>query len=99
MGEAARLADHVVLTTDNPRNEDPARIARAIEGGLRGHTSVRTELDRRQAITSAIDAASDDDVVVIAGKGHETEQIVGPETRRFSDADVAREVLAERRSR
>jgi UDP-N-acetylmuramoyl-L-alanyl-D-glutamate--2,6-diaminopimelate ligase len=94
MGEAARLADHVVLTTDNPRDEDPAEIARAIEAGLRGHASVRTELDRRKAIASAIEAASDDDVVLIAGKGHETEQLVGIETRHFSDADVAREALA-----
>ena len=102
MGEAARIADHVVLTSDNPRDEDPADIARAIEDGLRGHASVRTELDRRKAITSAIEGASDDDVVLIAGKGHETEQLVGSETRHFSDADVAREALAalaRRRSR
>lgn len=97
MGEAARLADRVVLTSDNPRDEDPAAIARAIEEGLRGHASVRTELDRKQAITSAIAEAAEHDVVLIAGKGHETEQIVGTETRRFSDVEVARDALAGRR--
>ena len=96
MGEAARLADHVVLTTDNPRDEDPLEIVRSIEAGLRGHGSVRTELDRRKAITSAIEAAGEDDVVLIAGKGHETEQLVGGQATRFSDVDVARELLAAR---
>lgn len=96
MGEAARPADHVILTTDNPRDEDPALIAAAIEEGLRGHRSVRTELDRRQAIAMTVKAAGEEDVVLIAGKGHETEQQVGTETRHFSDVDVAKEALAER---
>lgn len=96
MGEAARRADRVILTTDNPRDEDPAEIARSIASGLRGHGSVRTELDRRKAIVSAIEAAGDDDVVLIAGKGHETEQLAGGRTTRFSDVDVAREALARR---
>ena len=98
MGEAARPADHVLLTTDNPRDEDPAVIALAIAGGLVGHASVRTELDRARAITSAITSANDDDVILIAGKGHETEQQVGTEIRHFSDVDVAREALRARRS-
>jgi UDP-N-acetylmuramoyl-L-alanyl-D-glutamate--2,6-diaminopimelate ligase len=96
MGEAARPADHVILSTDNPRDEDPAVIASAIAGGLRGHGSVRTELDRRKAITMAIAEAGSEDVVLIAGKGHETEQRVGATTTRFSDVDVAREALAAR---
>ena len=96
MGEAARAADCVILTTDNPRDEDPAVIARAIAEGLRGHASVRTELDRAKAITSAIETAGDADVVLIAGKGHETEQLVGSEVRHFSDVDVAKEALAAR---
>ncbi len=98
MGEAARPADHVILTTDNPRDEDPAAIAREIEAGLKGHGCVRTELDRARAITMAVKAAAEDDVVLIAGKGHETEQHVGAETRSFSDVDVAREAIAERAS-
>ena len=96
MGEAARAANRVILTTDNPRDEDPAIIARAIAEGLRGHASVRTELDRGKAITSAIEGARDADVVLIAGKGHETEQLVGNEVRRFSDVDVARAALSTR---
>ncbi|MEA2753123.1 MAG: UDP-N-acetylmuramoyl-L-alanyl-D-glutamate--2,6-diaminopimelate ligase, partial [Myxococcales bacterium] len=96
MGEAARPADHVILTSDNPRAEDPAEIARAIASGLQGHASVRTELDRRAAIASAIASAGADDVVLIAGKGHETEQQVGQATRPFSDVEVAKEALARR---
>ena len=96
MGEAARPADHVILTTDNPRDEDPAIIARAIAEGLRGHGSVRTELDRKRAIMSVVKTAGANDVILIAGKGHETEQLVGTETRHFSDVDVAKEALAAR---
>lgn len=96
MGEAARPADHVILTTDNPRDEDPALIAEALAAGLVGHASVRTELDRRAAIALAVSEAGPDDVVLIAGKGHETEQHVGGETRFFSDVDVAKAALAER---
>ena len=96
MGEAARAADHVILTTDNPRDEDPAVIARAISEGLRGHARMVTELDRAKAIAMAIDAAADSDVVLIAGKGHETEQFVGSEVCHFSDVDVAKEALAAR---
>ena len=55
-----------------------------------------TELDRAKAIAMAIDAAADADVVLIAGKGHETEQLVGTEVRHFSDVDVAKEALAGR---
>jgi UDP-N-acetylmuramoyl-L-alanyl-D-glutamate--2,6-diaminopimelate ligase len=93
MGEAARIADRVVLTTDNPRDEDPADIARAVAAGLVGHPRVETELDREAAIASAIEGARADDVIVLAGKGHETEQVSGATTRAFSDAQVARRVL------
>lgn len=96
MGSAARPADHVILTTDNPRNEDPAQIARAIARGLQTHRSVRTILAREEAIATAIREAGDDDVVLIAGKGHETEQTIGNETRHFSDVEVAREALQRR---
>ncbi|MBX3189719.1 MAG: UDP-N-acetylmuramyl-tripeptide synthetase [Labilithrix sp.] len=96
MGEAARPADVVVLTTDNPRDEDPADIARALASGLAGHGGVRTELDRAKAVEAALLDAGDDDVVLVAGKGHETEQIVGSEVRRFSDVEVARAALARR---
>jgi len=96
MGEAARPADVVILTTDNPRDEDPAEIARAIAAGLAGHAGVKVVLDREKAITAAIQQAAPEDVVLLAGKGHETEQIIGAETRRFSDVEVAREALRRR---
>ena len=89
MGEAARPADVVVLTTDNPRDEDPADIARAVAEGLVGHAGLRTVLDRRLAIEGAVREAGARDVVLLAGKGHETEQLVGTEVRHFSDAEVA----------
>jgi UDP-N-acetylmuramoyl-L-alanyl-D-glutamate--2,6-diaminopimelate ligase len=96
MGEAARPADVVILTTDNPRDENPADIARAIASGLEGHLDVRVELDRAAAITQAIKNAGDEDVILIAGKGHETEQLIGTEVRHFSDVEVARSALANR---
>ena len=98
MGEAAKTADVVVLTSDNPRDEDPADIARAIAAGLSGHRDVRMELDRARAIAIAIREARADDVVLVCGKGHETTQIVGHETRPFSDVAVACDVLGGRRS-
>ena len=96
MGGAARPSDVVVLTNDNPRDEDPSDIARAIAEGLAGHCDVRTELDRSAAIGLAIREANPQDVVLVAGKGHETAQIVGNETRAFSDVEVAKAALARR---
>lgn len=96
MGQAARPADHVLLTTDNPRDEDPAQIARAIARGLSGHRSVRTILDRAEAITTAIREAGERDVVLIAGKGHETVQTIGNQTTPFADIEVASEALRAR---
>jgi UDP-N-acetylmuramoyl-L-alanyl-D-glutamate--2,6-diaminopimelate ligase len=96
MGEAARPADVVVLTSDNPRDEDPADIARAIAKGLEGHADVRTQLDRRRAIVDAIRKAGSDDVILVAGKGHETDQTVGIETRKLSDVEVAVGAIAGR---
>jgi UDP-N-acetylmuramoyl-L-alanyl-D-glutamate--2,6-diaminopimelate ligase len=96
---AARFADRIVVTSDNPRSEDPSAIANAVARGVRdeGNRRWTIELDRGDAIRGAIGAAKAGDVVLIAGKGHETEQIVGTETRRFSDVEVARDALAARR--
>jgi UDP-N-acetylmuramoyl-L-alanyl-D-glutamate--2,6-diaminopimelate ligase len=93
MGRAARAADRVILTTDNPRGEDPADIARAIRRGLEGHPGVERELDRARAIERAVREAMPGDVVVIAGKGHERTQTVGGEVRPFDDAAIVREVV------
>ena len=85
MGEASSSADRIVLTSDNPRNEDPALICAEIQSGIRGAPLVDVELDREEAIRAAVIDASANDVVVIAGKGHEMEQMIGSTRRRFSD--------------
>lgn len=90
MGEAARVADRVLLTSDNPRTEDPKDIAAAIANGLENHGGMEIELDRSKAIERAVREAKSDDVVLVAGKGHETEQKIGDVVRPFSDVDVAR---------
>jgi UDP-N-acetylmuramoyl-L-alanyl-D-glutamate--2,6-diaminopimelate ligase len=100
MGRAvAKWADVAVVTTDNARSEDPAAIARAILPGLAGAPSVVVELDRARAIADAVAKAEPGDVVLIAGKGHETYQIVGSVSRHFDDREEARRALAARKSR
>jgi UDP-N-acetylmuramoyl-L-alanyl-D-glutamate--2,6-diaminopimelate ligase len=99
MGRAvAKWADVAVVTTDNARSEDPAAIARAILPGLADAPSVVVELDRARAIAGAIADAKAGDVVLIAGKGHETYQIVGGETKHFDDREEAKKALALRRT-
>jgi UDP-N-acetylmuramoyl-L-alanyl-D-glutamate--2,6-diaminopimelate ligase len=94
MGAAAgRGSDLAVLTSDNPRSEDPQRIADAVLPGLDGCPEVVVELDRRAAIRHALRAASAGDVVVIAGKGPETGQTIAGRTLPFDDRDVALEEL------
>jgi UDP-N-acetylmuramoyl-L-alanyl-D-glutamate--2,6-diaminopimelate ligase len=90
---AAKRADHIVITNDNPRSEDPGRIAQEILEGLGRRRRFTVQLDRRAAIREAISAAQPGDAVLIAGKGHETGQIVGSEVLPFDDAAVAREEL------
>jgi UDP-N-acetylmuramoyl-L-alanyl-D-glutamate--2,6-diaminopimelate ligase len=95
MGEvAARLADQVVLTSDNPRSEDPLAIISAVNAGIPQGAPVEVEPDRALAIASAVDAARPGDVVVIAGKGHETTQVTGDRIVPFDDRVVARAAIA-----
>ena len=96
MGEAAtRRADFTIVTSDNPRSEDPAAIiAEIVPGAERGGGSFAVELDRRQAIRQALAEAAPGDVVVIAGKGHETGQQFADRTIPFDDRLVAAEELA-----
>jgi UDP-N-acetylmuramyl-tripeptide synthetase len=99
MGEAAAtFSDIVILTSDNPRTEDPEAILADAEVGLRRATRkpYLKIADRRAAIFRAVAEARAGDVVVIAGKGHEDYQIIGTEVFRFDDREVAREALAER---
>ena len=110
---AARLSDVVVITSDNPRSEDPGAIVDEIKrgispatgrggetarDGLRASSECLTIVDRRAAIDEAFRLAQQGDTIVIAGKGHEHYQEVGGRTLAFDDAAVAREALARRRS-
>lgn len=96
MGEiAARLADLVIVTDDNPRSEDPAVIRAAVlEGTRRGAAEVREVGDRREAIRVALSSAGPGDIVLVAGKGHETGQEVAGVVHPFDDRVVVREELA-----
>lgn len=92
---AERLADVVILTSDNPRTEDPERILDEIEAGMSRRVHLRIE-DRRAAIAHALAVARPDDVIVLAGKGHETYQIRGTEKLPFDEAAITRELAAQR---
>ncbi|QIB67715.1 UDP-N-acetylmuramoyl-L-alanyl-D-glutamate--2,6-diaminopimelate ligase [Kineobactrum salinum] len=87
-------ADHVVLTSDNPRGEDPLTILRDIAAGCSG--SVETEPDRALAITAAVAGAAKGDCILIAGKGHEDYQLIAGQRLHFSDAEVAAAALQQR---
>jgi len=91
---AARLADRVVVTSDNPRTEDPARILEDVVAGIPAGTALVVEADRRQAIQGAIASAAGGDLVLIAGKGHEDYQILGSEKIHFDDREEAARALA-----
>ncbi len=100
MGKAAgRLADYVILTSDNPRSEEPEAILDAIEVGVRAVPGAATQyakiVSRAEAIAAGLARARRGDFVLIAGKGHETYQIVGSRTMPFDDRDVARRALAD----
>ena len=92
--EAEAGADLVVVTSDNPRREDPQVIVNAVLRGM-NERPYAVELDRRQAIALVLEAATEADVVVIAGKGHETTQQIGDTYIPFDDRDVTREILRE----
>jgi UDP-N-acetylmuramoyl-L-alanyl-D-glutamate--2,6-diaminopimelate ligase len=97
---AARLADRVVVTSDNPRTEDPAAIVDQVSGGAhgaQGAAAVERVVDRADAIAHALLSAAEQDIVLIAGKGHEDYQDIGGHKRPFSDVEQARLALARRR--
>jgi UDP-N-acetylmuramoyl-L-alanyl-D-glutamate--2,6-diaminopimelate ligase len=100
-GLSADLADLTVVTSDNPRTEEPQAILREILKGVpakftrNSHKRVWVEEDRRAAIRLALSMAKKGDLVLLAGKGHETYQVVGNEKQHFDDREVAREILGE----
>ncbi len=103
---AARLSDVVMITSDNPRSEDPARIIEEIERGIPAGSQapsrtpvVESLVDRAAAIERAVSMATPGDVVLIAGKGHEKYQQIGDRVLPFDDGEVARTALAKRRAK
>jgi UDP-N-acetylmuramoyl-L-alanyl-D-glutamate--2,6-diaminopimelate ligase len=110
---AARLSDLVIVTSDNPRSEDPEQIIEEVKRGIvmpadrippRGQAAPKSTphlaiVDRREAIARAIRDARPGDLVLIAGKGHEKYQQIGERTLPFDDVEVAREALGRRRAR
>jgi UDP-N-acetylmuramoyl-L-alanyl-D-glutamate--2,6-diaminopimelate ligase len=101
---AARLSDVVVITSDNPRSEEPHRIIEEIKRGIPAGTQsgrppdIREIVDRREAIEHAVEQGEPGDVVLIAGKGHEKYQQIGDRVLPFDDGEIARAALARRRS-
>jgi UDP-N-acetylmuramoyl-L-alanyl-D-glutamate--2,6-diaminopimelate ligase len=101
---AGRLSDLIVMTSDNPRNEDPQRIIDEIRRGLAadarrdGEQRILSIVDRRAAIAKAVEVARPGDLVLVAGKGHEKYQVIGGDVLPFDDVTVAREALGRRRT-
>lgn len=94
---AAKYSDYTFITSDNPRTEDPEFILTEIEAGLK-EDRIETDryeliVDRRTAIQKAVEMAQPGDVLLIAGKGHETYQVIGKETIDFDDRLVAKEAI------
>jgi UDP-N-acetylmuramyl-tripeptide synthetase len=86
------LSDYTIITTDNPRSEDPEKIIKEIEAGIK-NKSYEVVIDRKQAITKAINYAKKDDLVLIAGKGHETYQIFKDKKIHFDDREIVEKIL------
>jgi UDP-N-acetylmuramoyl-L-alanyl-D-glutamate--2,6-diaminopimelate ligase len=92
---ATRLSDFVVITSDNPRSEEPSGIIKEIEDGAVAKNYV-IESDRREAIRKAVNMASDGDIVLVAGKGHEAYQDIKGVRYRFNDRDVIEEAIMDK---
>src|SRR5207249_6654038 len=92
---ASRLSDVVIVTSDNPRSEDPEAILEEIQRGMNGSRRAERHaiVDRREAISRALEMAGPGDAVVIAGKGHETYQVLRDRTVPFDDRQVARDLI------
>lgn len=98
MGEiAANYSDHTIVTSDNPRSEKPESIIQEIEAGLPADTAYESIADRREAIRRAIAIAAPNDLIIIAGKGHETYQQFADHTIHFDDVEVAAEAMEDKR--
>ena len=92
---AARESDVAILTSDNPRTESPEAILEQMMAGVEAGRRVLRIVDRREAIRTAVMMARKGDIILVAGKGHETYQIVGREKRHFDDREELRAAFAE----
>lgn len=97
-GIAQRLSDIAILTSDNPRTEDPHSIIEDVKKGMSGDNYL-VEEDREKAIMKAIEIAQKNDIILIAGKGHETYQILGRKKIHFDDREIARREIVRRKMR
>ena len=86
------LSDYAIVTADNPRSEDPEQICNEIMKGLTNHSRYEVIIDRKEAIKRSIELASPQDIILIAGKGHETYQIFSHKTIEFDDRQIASEL-------
>jgi UDP-N-acetylmuramoyl-L-alanyl-D-glutamate--2,6-diaminopimelate ligase len=94
-----KYADLAIVTSDNPRTENPYDIISQVVAGFKypGSPKIKVEPDRKKAIALAIESAQKDDVVIIAGKGHENYQIIGKQKFPFSDQQIALDILKNKR--
>ena len=90
---ASQYADFVIITSDNPRSEEPSQIVEEIAQGLLPTTQVFKIVDREQAIHQALSMAKEQDIILVAGKGHEAYQQIGKARFVFSDQDVVRKLM------
>jgi UDP-N-acetylmuramoyl-L-alanyl-D-glutamate--2,6-diaminopimelate ligase len=90
---ASRLSDFVIVTSDNPRTEEPGRILREIEAGIAPGARYAVVEDREQAIREALSRIREGDILLVAGRGHEQHQIIGTAAIPFLDGDVVRRNL------
>ena len=91
---SGELADFTIITSDNPRTEDPETIAREVESGIKGITDQYIVIvDRVEAIEYAVKMAKPNDIVVLAGKGHENYQVIGHEKVPFDEKSIVKEIL------
>jgi len=93
---AAKYADRMVITADNPRNESASEIVKEIEDGIGMGAAYQVELDREEAVRCAVMNAANDDLILLAGKGHEDYQEVNGEKHSYSDKNIAEKVLYQR---
>ena len=92
---ASTLADFVIITTDNPRSENPRKIAQDILAGIK-NKNYEVIMDRKKAIEKAVNYVQEDDTLILAGKGHEDYQIIKDKKFHFSDKETVEEILAKK---